>query len=77
MLQSAALLVDPLEKTITKKPKEGVVGPEAERAQELVRSGIRAVAAISNLEDIVSNRQWQDFIDRLKRAGVNITSDDN
>lgn len=73
--QSAELLVEPLEKTITKKVKEGVVGPEAERAQELIRSGIRVVATISNLEDIANNRHWKEFIERLNRAGVNITDE--
>lgn len=55
-------LIPPLTKTISKKPaaKEAagtaggatVTGPEADRAMDLVKSGVRAVLAVNAIEDI-------------------------
>lgn len=68
VLGSADALIEPLEKTVTKKStKDGVVGPEAERALELIRSGLRAVMVVNRIEDISQNRRWADFVDRLSR----------
>ena len=68
VLGSADALIDPLEKTVTKKAsKEGLVGPEAERALELIRSGLRAVLVVNRVEDMAQNRRWSDFVDRLSR----------
>eukprot|EP00429_Kryptoperidinium_foliaceum_P106680 CAMPEP_0176257504 /NCGR_PEP_ID=MMETSP0121_2-20121125/38083_1 /TAXON_ID=160619 /ORGANISM="Kryptoperidinium foliaceum, Strain CCMP 1326" /LENGTH=224 /DNA_ID=CAMNT_0017597349 /DNA_START=1 /DNA_END=675 /DNA_ORIENTATION=+ len=68
-------LIAPLTKTIAKKPvvkDEGVcasaTGPEAERALELVRSGVRAVLAVSAIEDIAQiNRKWADFAEKVRK----------
>ena len=32
---------------------------------ELVRSGLKAVLTMNRLEDILLNRKWTDFMDRL------------
>jgi TATA-binding protein interacting (TIP20) len=64
-------LIKALNGTVTKKTaKEGVVGPEAERAQELVRSGLRTIATLCRLEDINSNRLWVEFIEGLGKLGL-------
>ena len=54
-------LIAPLSKTIGKKP-------EAERALDLVRSGVRAVLAVGAIEDICQiNRKWADFLEKVRR----------
>jgi hypothetical protein len=68
-------LIAPLNKTTAKKaaPKEeagapAVAGPEAERALELVRSGVRAVLAVSAIEDIYQiNRKWGEFVEKVRK----------
>jgi hypothetical protein len=65
-------LIEPLEKTVTKKNKE-LVGLEAERALEVIRSASSVITSISALPDIETNRNWQDFMDRLTRAGIKLT----
>jgi hypothetical protein len=59
-----------LEKTVNKKPNSAtpLVGPEVERAVELVRSGLRAALVVNRLEDIALNRRWQDFMERLSKS---------
>jgi cullin-associated NEDD8-dissociated protein 1 len=71
VLGFADALIDPLEKTVTKKAnKDGVVGPEAERALELIRSGLRAVLVVNRIEDIAQNRRWADFVEKISRKDV-------
>lgn len=68
-------LIAPLSKTIAKKavPKEegagpaAGAGPEAERALDLVRSGVRAVLAVSGIEDVAQiSRKWGEFADKVR-----------
>lgn len=70
-------LIAPLSKTIGKKPPAkdpadaasgAGAGPEAERALDLVRSGVRAVLAVGTIEDICQiNRKWADFLEKVRR----------
>lgn len=70
VIGSIEQLVDPLDKTVNKKPnKDAPAGPETERANELVKSGLRAVLALNRLEDIASvSRKWSDFVEKVKKA---------
>ena len=72
LVSSCDILIDPLEKAVNKKPKEGIVGFEAERAIELIKSTVRVISTISRLEEINNNRNWQEFSDRLGRSGINL-----
>jgi len=68
VLSSLDSLVDPLEKTVTKKVKDGQVGTEVDRANELIRSGLRAVLAISAIDDSAGiSRKFWDFVDRIQK----------
>ena len=68
MLSSLDSLVDPLEKTVTKKVKDGQVGTEVDRANELIRSGLRGVLAISAIDDSAGiSRKFWDFVDRIQK----------
>ena len=68
VLSSLDSLVDPLEKTVMKKVKDGQVGTEVDRANELIRSGLRAVLAISAIDDSAGiSRKFWDFVDRIQK----------
>lgn len=61
-------LVDPLEKTVMKKVKEGQVGTEVERANDLIRSGLRVVLAVAGINDSAGiSRKFWDFMDRIHK----------
>ena len=72
-------LVGPLGKTVGKRPSKdagaggaagggGGGGPEAERALDLVRSGLRAVLAVGRIEDVAQiSRSWADFSEKVRR----------
>jgi hypothetical protein len=74
-------LIAPLSKTIAKKavPKDeagaagaggaaAAAGPEAERALDLVKSGVRAVLAVSAIEDIGQvSRKWAEFYEKVRK----------
>ena len=65
-------LIDPIEKTLTKKTtKEGMQGPEVERAMEVIKSGVRVVLAINRLDEQGEaaglTRRWLEFFDRISK----------
>lgn len=60
-------LVAPLEKTAMKKVKEGQVGTEVERANDLIRSGLRALLAIASVPDSAGIRKFSDCMDRVQK----------
>jgi cullin-associated NEDD8-dissociated protein 1 len=55
-----------LEKTICKKPKENATPQDAERANSLVRSGLRLVVAVGKTQSSEGNTTWTGFVDRIK-----------
>jgi len=69
VLGSLESLVEPLEKTVNKRVKDSQVGTEVERANDLIRSALRAVVAISMIEDASSSRQFTQFMERLEKRG--------
>ena len=43
------------------------MGPELERAMELIRSAVRVTASISKIEESSQNRCWQEYMERIWR----------
>lgn len=80
MVNIAEQLIAPLTKTIAKKPVPkdegaaaggaggGAAGPEAERALDLVKSGVRAILAVSAIEDVCQvSRKWAEFYEKVRK----------
>lgn len=62
-------LVEPLKNTLTNKPKENAVKQEKERYEELVRSALRAIAAVSKLQGVETSARFTDFLTHVCSAG--------
>jgi hypothetical protein len=59
------ILIDPLEKSLTKKlPKEGTQGPELERAHESIKGCLRVIMTIQSTSDLSYNKKWEAFYQR-------------
>lgn len=63
-------LADPLEKTLTAKLKSDAVKQEVDRNEDMLRSCLRAVDAISRLPDAEHCPSWKAFMDNLVCAGA-------
>ena len=63
--------IDPLEKAIRKCMPKDSEGNQQDRDRnaEQLRSTLRVVLRISNVEEMSKNRRWQDFIGRLETIG--------
>jgi len=63
-------LIAPLEKTVVgkrvKADAPALIGPEAERAQEVVKSALRVVLVINNIPEVKPNRNWSEFLSRIQ-----------
>jgi cullin-associated NEDD8-dissociated protein 1 len=62
MLTGLDLLVDPLKETVTAKVKDQAVKQEVERNEELVRSALRAVAAIAKVPGADTIPKFREFM---------------
>jgi len=69
LLEGLDQLVEPLRATIATKAKEGAVQQEVERNDELVRSALRAIYAISKIPNSESNIKWEEFLRQTVRVG--------
>ncbi|CAM9970460.1 unnamed protein product [Ascophyllum nodosum] len=67
VLGSLDAVIEPLEKTCTKQVKAGQVGTEVDRANDLIRSALRCVVAISRIDDVEVSRKFTEFMDRIHR----------
>ena len=70
VLGSLESIIEPLDKAVNKKVKgaqDGQVGTEVERANDLIRSALRAVDAISQMPDIELSQKFQDFVSRIQK----------
>ncbi|CAM9885730.1 unnamed protein product [Hapterophycus canaliculatus] len=54
VLGSLDALIEPLEKTCNKQVKAEQVGTEVERANDLIRSALRCVVAVSRIDEVRS-----------------------
>jgi cullin-associated NEDD8-dissociated protein 1 len=62
-------LVEPLKNTLTNKPKENAVKQEKERYEELVRSALRAIAAVNRLQGVETSSRFSEFVKNVCLAG--------
>jgi len=69
LLESLDQLIEPLRATVATKAKEGAVQQEVERNDELIRSSLRAIHAISRIPNIESNIKWEEFLKQTVKVG--------
>jgi len=69
LLEGLDSLVEPMRQTVATKPKEGAVKQEVERNDELIRSGIRAIIAITRIPNAESNIKFEEFVRTSVRTG--------
>jgi len=62
LLESLTSLIEPLRGTVTSKVSEGAVKQQVERNDELIRSALRAVAAIARIPNVESVQKFDEFV---------------
>lgn len=62
LLESLTSLIEPLRATVTSKVSEGAVKQQVERNDELIRSALRAVAAIARIPNVESVQKFDEFV---------------
>jgi len=66
LVAAVETFVDPLQKTIDKKTGQKT-GTELERAHEWIKSGLRTMTALSQLDGAMNCRKFSEFVERTKR----------
>jgi cullin-associated NEDD8-dissociated protein 1 len=61
-------LIEPLKKTINTKVNQTAVKQQIDRNEELIRSALRAIAAVSRIPDIDSNVKFEEFLKQTVRT---------
>jgi len=69
LLEGLDQLVEPLRSTIATKAKEGAVKQEVERNDELIRSALRAIVAITKIPNVESNHKYEEFLRTTVKTG--------
>lgn len=67
LVAAADSFVAPLEKTVNKK-KGNKTGTELERVYEWIKSGLRVMIAISNLDGAMTSRKFAEFVERINNS---------
>lgn len=67
LIAAADSFVGPLDKTVHKK-KGQKTGTELERVYEWIKSGLRVMLAMAELDGISGARNFMDFVDRIKKS---------
>lgn len=62
VLSHVESLVEPLEKTLTAKLKADAVKQEVDRNEDMLRSALRAIDALSRMPDVESCQRFQTFL---------------
>ncbi|GJP34416.1 hypothetical protein CLOM_g18863 [Closterium sp. NIES-68] len=62
-------LVEPLEKTVTARVKTDAVKQEVDRNEDMVRSALRAVDALSRISNVESSNRFKTFMNNVVKAG--------
>lgn len=65
VIASLDTFVDPLEKTLNKKPGEKT-GTELERLNDWIKSALRVMMTLSKLEGAMNSQKFADFCERVK-----------
>jgi len=55
-------LIEPLKQNVLSKPKDSAVKQQVERNDELIRSSLRSIAAISRIPEAEASPKFQDFM---------------
>jgi len=63
------LLVEPLRKTLTTKVRDTAVKQQVDRNDELIRSALVAIAAISRLDEVDSCLKFDEFVKTAVKVG--------
>ncbi|GBG74361.1 hypothetical protein CBR_g18772 [Chara braunii] len=61
-------LVEPLEKTVTKKPKKEAVKQEVDRNEDMIRSALRAVNSLSRINNVETCARFKLFMTSVVKA---------
>jgi cullin-associated NEDD8-dissociated protein 1 len=69
LLESLDVLVEPLRATVTSKAAQTAVKQEIERNDELVRSALRSVHAISRIEAVETCAKFDEFLRTNVKTG--------
>jgi len=69
LLEALDQLIEPLRATVMFKPPATAVKQEIERNDELVRSALRAVAAIARIENVDTNPKFEEFVRTAIKSG--------
>jgi cullin-associated NEDD8-dissociated protein 1 len=69
LVTSLDSLVEPLRKTLTTKVRDTAVKQQVDRNDELIRSALVAIAAISRLDDVDSSLKFDEFIKTSVKTG--------
>eukprot|EP01119_Soliformovum_irregulare_P025203 TRINITY_DN9265_c1_g3_i1.p1 TRINITY_DN9265_c1_g3~~TRINITY_DN9265_c1_g3_i1.p1 ORF type:complete len:1236 (-),score=487.10 TRINITY_DN9265_c1_g3_i1:55-3762(-) len=69
LLDNLHLIIEPLRATLSTKVKEGAVKQEVDRNDEMIRSALRAIFAISLIPNLESNVKWEEFMRTAVRTG--------
>jgi len=70
-------LVEPLRKTVTTKVKDNSVKQQVDRNEELIRSALRAIAAISRIPDFETSVKFDEFIKQTVKTSSYAEQYDN
>lgn len=77
LLTGVELLIEPLRKTVTSKVKDNSVKQQVDRNEELIRSALRAIAAISRIPDIETAVKFDEFVKQTVKTGPYAEQFDN
>lgn len=69
LVESLEYLIEPLRTTLTSKPKESSVKQEIERNDELIRSTLRAIIAITKIPNVETNLKFEQFLKETVKIG--------
>merc|ERR1711988_103173 len=69
LLEALDSLIEPLRATIQKKEKESAVKQEVDRNEELIRSALRAIAAISQIPSVDQQVKFCAFLMNVVQQG--------
>jgi cullin-associated NEDD8-dissociated protein 1 len=63
-------LVEPLEKTITHKPKQDAVKQEVDRNEDMIRSALRAIVSLNRISGGECSAKFKMLMDFIKKSNV-------
>jgi len=67
VLGTLETLLEPIDKSIHRKVKDTQVGTEVERANDMIRSGLRVMEAMSHYQEIDADRKFQESMQKIHK----------